>query len=1128
MDSKRPWIFLFQSMVALNPWELPSPDSGWGREDIPRRVPGKKWDAVERVLTGLVAPRSRWVSGFFLVTVLSFFTGFCLAEAPRTRIPLNGDWLFQTNGAPADQWKIVRVPSEWETHEGTNFNGIGWYRREIKSLAAPTGKRVLLHFQAAATEAEVWWNGKRLGSHLGGWTPFRFDVTEALRGAPAGKPQRIRVRLDEKVGHNTQGFLPIIEPHFGGLWQPVELWIVPGIYIDDLQLRASGNPKTGRIELELPLAGKSAEPITGLRVRFRLRGQTRWQSFQLGASADASVPPNAWLERNGNILTAQVPVREPKLWSPAEPNLYEVEIALAATLASAPAGDKVRTTAAFRSIEAVGSQLRLNGHPFNVRGVLNWGYYPPRLAPDPGEAVFRRDLEFARAYGFNLMKFCLWVPPRRFLELADEMGVLTWMEYPTWHPQFTAEHLEALRREFREFVAYDRNNPSVVLRSLTCETGPSADLRVIRSLYDMAHEMIPGALVEDDSSWIEWNRVADFYDDHPYGNNHTWVPALRKLNDYIRTNELKPLVLGEAISADTWVPREPFAGRFRTQARPHWFPDNFDAQTQWLERMKGVAGPMGLEELIPDSLHYGLLMRKYQIEAFRREVPDGGYVVSEIRDVASASMGMIDYFGKPKWSAAQWAWQGDTMCMLKTANDRRSFSAGDRLAAEVLVSHFGNEALSNFDVSIVLERTGGARRAVARLRKSGLSQNPGTVVKVLDLDVPLAAVTGPTRLLVRCALKTGRVELKNEWPIWVVPEPRTLPSPAIRVHSSLSGEMARELFPEASPLGDGERPDGIVVAARFDAQLISILEKGGRVLLLPDGARNSLPLEAHWFLRGGPYIPGFRPIVPREFLVELQHFDLGSDVVPNLPYLEHIDPILMLWDTHGIPTIKTHGLVFATRAGQGRLLVSALRHRSATNAAGKWLLQVLLKELANGPAPKHALPEPLWQRIKDKIHEEKIPLVEKAWRFKPDPKNEGVQQGWALPGHADAAGWSEIRIGRSWESQGYPALDGWAWYRLRVQVPAHWTNRPVFLSFEGVDDCYELYINGRLAAKCGDPVTRQTTFDERRSHDLSALVKPGEPCLIAVRVFDWFGAGGIFRPVTLGTTALAPGGEILK
>ncbi len=73
--------------------------------------------------------------------------------------------------------------------------------------------------------------------------------------------------------------------------------------------------------------------------------------------------------------------------------------------------------------------------------------------------------------------------------------------------------------------------------------GHSAELDVVRQIYDKAHKMIPGALVEDDSSWISWQRVHDFYDDHPYGNNHKWQSVLAGLDDFIRQRDPKPLVL---------------------------------------------------------------------------------------------------------------------------------------------------------------------------------------------------------------------------------------------------------------------------------------------------------------------------------------------------------------------------------------------------------------------------------------------------------------------------------------------------------------------------------------------------------------------------------------------------------
>ena len=574
---------------------------------------------------------------FRLLLVMALAT-VCLGSvqaSARRELSLETGWFFQTNGAPATAWKPVRVPATFQDYEGTNFHGIGWYRTAFKLEPPPPGQRVLIHFQAAATVAEVWCNGVRLGRHLGGWTPFRFDLTEALHRSTAPGTNELRVRLDEKVGHNTQGFLPIVEPHFGGLWQGVELLTVAATTIDDLRLRAVGNPKTGRLELEIPLAGEDAGEVSSLTVAVRPPGSRKSQKLDLALSTSPPAePPTALptLRREGNSLFAEIPVAHPRLWSPTDPALYEVVITLPTLNGGRAGGDQVKMRAAFRTVEASGHQLRLNGQPLNVRGLLNWGYYPPELAPIPDEARFRRDLEFARRRGFNLMKFCLWVPPPRYLELCDEFGMLTWMEYPTWHPQLTPEHLESLRREFAEFFHFDRNHPSVILRSLTCETGASADLGVIKSLYDTAKRLIPGALVEDDSSWIEWNRVTDFYDDHPYGNNDTWVATLSRLTNYVAGHDTKPLVLGEAMAADTW-PRLRDVERRLGKDRPYWAPKALDAQQAWLARMKAIAGPEPLRHLLPDSLRYGLLMRKYQAETYRREVPAGGYVISVIRDI---------------------------------------------------------------------------------------------------------------------------------------------------------------------------------------------------------------------------------------------------------------------------------------------------------------------------------------------------------------------------------------------------------------------------------------------------------------------------------------------------------------
>ena len=1066
------------------------------------------------------------------------------SDGPRREISLSGKWLFQREGAGEGDWKSVRVPSSFESHEGTEWSGVGRYRRSIEPFELPAGKRALLHFQAAATEAEVSWNGEKLGSHLGGWTPFRFDVTDRIRKAPAGKPHEIAVRLDEKVGHNTQGFLPIIAPHFGGIWQEVKLIIVPETYVDDLAVLAAGNPERKRIDLEIPLEGSAAESLSQVTVRHRLRGEPAWNEARIELPAEAAgrglgpgaAPRAAGCDcaprRAGKLVLASVAVEDPKLWSPAEPNLYEVEIRLPGAGGSQDAGDRISLRAAFRGLEIHGEELRLSGRSLGVRGLLNWGYYPPLTAPNPGFERFCHDLRSARRMGFNLMKFCLWVPPKSYLDLADEMGFLCWMEYPTWHPSFTREHLDNLRREFREFFLYDRNHPSVILRSLTCETGAGADIEIIKDLYDRAHSMIPGAIVEDDSSWIGWNRIHDFYDDHPYGNNHTWLPTLRGFKEHILAHGAKPLLLGEAIAADTWVERKPLLDRVG-DSRPFWVPGFFDAAAAGVEKARATWGPEGLESLTADSFRYCMLMRKYQVEAYRREMPYGGYVISVIRDFSSASMGLLDYQDRPKWPAEDWAWQRDTISLLRTPGDTRSFFGGESLRADLLVSHFGTSPLEAAELTVALQSGAGKDEIVGRLPATRIQQNTGTLAKVLDVDFPLPEVTAPQRVVLSAILKAGKDEFRSEWPLWVVPKPQAFSTASIVLHGSVPEDLAADLFPGVARLPEKGALSGnqVLVATRFDDDIVRILENGGRVLLLPDGGKASFPLSAHWFLRGAPYVSGHAAgrQVPRDLLVELQHFDLASDVIPEIGYLEAIDPLLLLWDTHDLKAVKTHGLIFETTAGGGRLLVSAVRHRAAPdapNAAGAWLLRVLIDHLSAGPAPRRALSDDLWRHLKDKIHEEKIPLVEKVWRFKPDPKEEGVEKGW----HSAALdeSWKEIRIGIAWESQGFGSVDGWAWYRLAVKIPESWKGRHVYLTFEGVDDMYELYVGSRLVAKCGDRVAKVDTFNEKKSHDITSFVKPGEDCAIAVRVCDWYGAGGIFRPVTLATTGLVPGTDIIQ
>ena len=261
-------------------------------------------------------------NGVIIENSHSTFQDSLFSQARKT-YSLNRDWKFRKDvlTEAITDWKLVQVPSSFETHEGENFDGVGWYRKYIKFIGDTqplTNKRVLIHFQAAATEAEVYWNNDKLGTHLGGWTPFRVDVTDNIK--TNDEFNELLVRLDEKNGHHTQGFLPVLAPHFGGLWQEVKLIIVPTPYIDDLQLKAGGNSNNKSFEFEIPLKGEETAKISGINVYYRLLGQKPWYIRQVEISEE--------MRDSDNIIKMAVPLDKIEIWSPKKPNLYEVAIQL--------------------------------------------------------------------------------------------------------------------------------------------------------------------------------------------------------------------------------------------------------------------------------------------------------------------------------------------------------------------------------------------------------------------------------------------------------------------------------------------------------------------------------------------------------------------------------------------------------------------------------------------------------------------------------------------------------------------------------------------------------------------------------------------------------------------------------
>jgi hypothetical protein len=1064
--------------------------------------------------------------------------GFPLARA-RQALDLSGIWEILPDAelkgiearwfepGAAEGWKPIAVPATWETVLGITFDTVAWYRKRFAVPAATAGNRVLLRFHGAATEARVWVDGVEVGSHLGCWTPFTFDITERVK---PGAQATIVVRLDEKVGHNTQGFLPIVAPHFGGLWQRVEVFTAGPAWLDDTRFAIDASKideggETGALEVSIPAKGSL---VSECRARFTL-----------------STPDGALLAAGENTLDAggapgadtiaswrwNGPV---KLWDIGAGSLYTIEVSLLG-----PGNeilDRVRARFGFRAVEARGDQILLNGRPIIVRGVLTWGVFPPLLAPAPDVERLRGQLAYLRACGFNLMKFCLYMPPAELLDAVDEAGMLSWIEYPTWHPRIDQAHREELVREYGEMSFHDSRHPSAILRSITCETGATADLEVLRELYALLKARAPGTLVEDDSSWIGWNRINDFWDDHPYGNNRTWRGVLKGFSDHIQQHGVKPLLLGEAIAADTWSDSKKLLDH-SVDGRPWWAPNwlgELLVFEQKLEERFGRPGFSPVENIKQTALTYCMDMRRWQIETYREQMPHAGYVVSVIRDTRLCAMGLLDDFERPKWIPPEWQWHGPVMASLLTPYDQRAFRCdqGGKIAVTPCI-RVSADAGSVGEGEVRWEVPGSAASSLAW----GGTEAPGgdRLGKEVVFSVE-NSVTRPTRVSVhQDILPKNGPHRRSSWDLWALPAPAPVPPGAV-LYGDHAGKDLAKLFPGAVSVEAGKAvPEGtpVVVTCALTAQVMAYLEKGGKVLHITSSVAGSIREEDIWFLRGVAWAPpvpeAFFERVPREMLPYLQLFDLGGGTIIRGEKLwEQVDPLLSFLETHDLTRVRPNLMLFITGAGAGKLAVSCLRHEGGEkeNYAGLWLAREIVAYLCNGPAPSRALTPELVEALKTGLSAE-VRHVEGPWRFTKDPTNAGLDQGWFKTDFDDRA-WIELAPRSAEEGKIWNAYDGWGWYRKRISIPAAWKGARVRIVFDSVDDMYELFVNGRKAGSYGKQDQSQSSFLTKTWVDVGEFVRPGEENLFALRVYDWVGSGGIGGPVWLTTGPVEEGLDLLK
>lgn len=199
-------------------------------------------------------------------------------------------------------------------------------------------------------------------------------------------------------------------------------------------------------------------------------------------------------------------------------------------------------------VRTEGVEVIVDGKPFHTRGILSWGWYPDIRHQNPSLEVIKREISLARELGFNLIKFCLWLPPHAYLEEMNRQGLRAWIELPLWDPSVGAAGLAEMKDELRRIILQYRHHPNILFWTCGCELSRSVSADFRRELYEMTVKLTGNPLVKDNSGGSEMYgadplEFGGFYDYHPYCDLPHYPLVIESLRNGPRTP--KPILLGE-------------------------------------------------------------------------------------------------------------------------------------------------------------------------------------------------------------------------------------------------------------------------------------------------------------------------------------------------------------------------------------------------------------------------------------------------------------------------------------------------------------------------------------------------------------------------------------------------------
>ena len=774
------------------------------------------------------------------------------SAAPQT-ISLDGKWNFVTDPsgslkiqglASAKEAREIQVPGSWQAQfsDLRDYAGVGWYWRSLHVAALQPGQVALLRFGAVDYRAVVYVNGKHVGSHDGGYLPFEFNITSNLQAGenqiavrvvdPGANPSVVEGIDYAEIPHGKQNWYV----QTSGLWQSVELEIRPRVHLGMVHVTAGADGKftISAHLVNAPSSGTSSATTVSAEILDPDRKKV-WQGEQKEGT-----------KQDVYVFSGSLP--NPSLWSPSHPSLYTLRM-------HTSTGDQQSYEFGFRTFETRNGKFYLNGKVIYLRGALDQAFYPETIYTPPSLDFLKNEMREAKAMGLNLLRCHIKVPDPRYLEAADETGMLVWYEIPNWDKLTPVSEARALKT-LRGMVKRDWNHPSIVIVSIANESWglkltKAEDRSWLKSAYRQAKKWVPGWLVDDNSACCtNFHLDTDLADFHQYDSipDHAadfdrFVGDLATRPSWLfspygdaepKGNE--PLVLSEF---GNWgLP-------FVPEKKPWWFDRGFHG------RKITIPGGLGkrFEEyqyntLFPDLHALEAATQTHQFDSLKFEIASlrmhpaiQGYVITELTDVMWESNGLMDMWRHPKnFSTKLAALQQNDVVLVRPL--KHNYFDHSKAEARVYLSHYSEQNLSGAQVNWRVEGT---------LLKGSfpLPDVPvGSAAKVGTISFTVPPSSAPSRNILSVQVAVGdTVIAKNSVDLYFYPHEVPALPPPIEFQDPRGSlrELETEMRQRDYFVTTSAQAQPVLITPVFDDVVKKALESGSNVILLADGTMPLTP-----------------------------------------------------------------------------------------------------------------------------------------------------------------------------------------------------------------------------------------------------------------------------------------------